>query len=62
MDDRLAACGHHLVPIRSIYRWHGTVHDEQEARGRCTPGRAWSTASPPVRAWGIRTRCPASSP
>ncbi|MFF0719185.1 divalent-cation tolerance protein CutA [Micromonospora sp. NPDC003816] len=32
VDDRLAACGHHLVPIRSIYRWQGTVHDEQEAR------------------------------
>lgn len=32
VDDRLAACGHNITPIRSIYRWQGTVHDEPEAR------------------------------
>ncbi len=32
VDDRLAACGHHLTPIRSIYRWQDSVHDEPEAR------------------------------
>jgi periplasmic divalent cation tolerance protein len=29
---RLVACGHHLTPIRSVYRWDGAVRDEQEAR------------------------------
>ena len=29
---RLCACGHNAVPIRSIYRWAGAVHDEVEAR------------------------------
>ncbi|GIJ27726.1 hypothetical protein Vqi01_28880 [Micromonospora qiuiae] len=32
VDDRLAACGHNLAQIRSIYRWQGSVHDEPEAR------------------------------
>lgn len=32
VDDRLAACGHTIGAIRSIYRWHGEVHDEPEAR------------------------------
>ncbi|MEQ4300415.1 divalent-cation tolerance protein CutA [Plantactinospora sp. B6F1] len=32
VDDRLAACGHNIAPIRSIYRWQGSVHDEPEAR------------------------------
>ncbi|MGK5441114.1 divalent-cation tolerance protein CutA [Micromonospora sp. URMC 105] len=32
VDDRLAACGHNVAPIRSIYRWQGSVHDEPEAR------------------------------
>jgi periplasmic divalent cation tolerance protein len=31
VDDRLAACGH-ILPVRSIYRWEGSVHDETEAR------------------------------
>lgn len=30
--DRLAACGHHITPIRSIYRWEGAIHDVHEAR------------------------------
>jgi periplasmic divalent cation tolerance protein len=30
--ERLAACGHHLAGVRSIYRWDGAVQDEQEAR------------------------------
>ena len=32
VDDRLVACGQHIAPIRSIYRWDGTIHDDQEAR------------------------------
>jgi periplasmic divalent cation tolerance protein len=32
VDDRLAACGHIIPVIRSIYRWEGSVHDETEAR------------------------------
>ena len=32
VEDRLAACGHLVEPIRSIYRWEGTVHDDAEAR------------------------------
>jgi len=30
--DRLAACGHNFKVIRSIYRWQGEVHDQEEAR------------------------------
>jgi periplasmic divalent cation tolerance protein len=30
--ERLAACGHLLGAIRSVYRWEGAVHDEPEAR------------------------------
>ncbi|HEX8627796.1 MAG TPA: divalent-cation tolerance protein CutA [Catenuloplanes sp.] len=29
---RLAACGHTISQIRSIYRWQGSVEDEAEAR------------------------------
>ena len=32
VEDRLAACGHLLHPIRSVYRWQGAVHDDAEAR------------------------------
>ena len=32
VDDRLAACGQNIAPIRSIYRWEGAVQDEGEAR------------------------------
>ena len=32
VEDRLAACGHLVEPIRSIYRWEGAVHDDAEAR------------------------------
>ena len=32
VEERLAACGHLLTPIRSLYRWEGAVHDEREAR------------------------------
>ena len=30
VEDRLAACGQHVVPIRSIYRWGGSVQDDRE--------------------------------
>ena len=32
VEERLAACGHILSPIRSVYRWDGAIHDEAEAR------------------------------
>ncbi len=32
VEERLAACGHHIASIRSVYRWEGAVHDESEAR------------------------------
>jgi periplasmic divalent cation tolerance protein len=32
IEERLAACGHTLAGIRSIYRWNGAVQDETEAR------------------------------
>lgn len=32
VEERLAACGQVLGPIRSVYRWQGDVHDEPEAR------------------------------
>ncbi|MFL6861606.1 MAG: divalent-cation tolerance protein CutA, partial [Allosphingosinicella sp.] len=32
VEERLAACANILGPIRSIYRWEGTVHDDAEAR------------------------------
>jgi periplasmic divalent cation tolerance protein len=32
VEDRLVACGQHIAPIRSIYRWDGTIHDDHEAR------------------------------
>ena len=32
VEERLAACGQLIEPIRSIYRWDGAVHDEAEAR------------------------------
>ena len=32
VTDRLAACGQNFANIRSIYRWHGAVEDEPEAR------------------------------
>jgi periplasmic divalent cation tolerance protein len=32
VEERLAACGHLLGMIRSVYRWEDAVHDEPEAR------------------------------
>ena len=32
VQERLAACGHLIGPIRSIYRWEGALNDEVEAR------------------------------
>ena len=32
VEERLAACGHQVSPIRSVYRWAGDVQDEPEAR------------------------------
>jgi periplasmic divalent cation tolerance protein len=32
VEDRLAACGQHLAPIRSIYRWNGIIEDDHEIR------------------------------
>ena len=32
VEDRLAACGHTISTIRSIYRWDDAIQDEPEAR------------------------------
>ncbi len=32
VEERLAACGHQIAAIRSVYRWEGAVHDDSEAR------------------------------
>ena len=32
VEDRLAACGQVLSPIRSIYRWDDAIQDEAEVR------------------------------
>jgi periplasmic divalent cation tolerance protein len=32
VEDRLAASGHNITPIRSIYRWQGHIYDKPEAR------------------------------
>lgn len=32
VEDRLAACGHNIAPIRAIYRWEGKIFDETQAR------------------------------
>ena len=32
VEERLAACGHVVGAIRSIYRWEGAIADEPEAR------------------------------
>jgi periplasmic divalent cation tolerance protein len=32
VERRLAACGHTVAAVRSIYRWQGAVEDEAEAR------------------------------
>ena len=32
VEERLAACGHQVSPIRSVYHWAGAVRDEPEAR------------------------------
>jgi periplasmic divalent cation tolerance protein len=32
IEDRLAACGQHIVQIHSVYRWQGEIEDADEAR------------------------------
>ena len=32
VEDRLAACGQHMMQIRSVYRWQGNIEDDPEAR------------------------------
>jgi periplasmic divalent cation tolerance protein len=32
VQERLAACGHQIPAIRSVYRWDGEVHEDAEAR------------------------------
>lgn len=32
IEDRLCACGHHITPIRSLYRWQGVIEDHPEVR------------------------------
>jgi periplasmic divalent cation tolerance protein len=32
IEDGLAACGQQSAPIRSIYRWDGSIRDDREVR------------------------------
>jgi periplasmic divalent cation tolerance protein len=32
VEERLAACGHQIDAIRSVYRWAGEIHVDAEAR------------------------------
>jgi periplasmic divalent cation tolerance protein len=32
LEARLVACGQHIAPIRSVYRWEGTIHNDHETR------------------------------
>ena len=32
VQERLVACGQHIAPVMSIYRWDGTIHDDSEMR------------------------------
>ncbi|HST67746.1 MAG TPA: divalent-cation tolerance protein CutA [Mycobacteriales bacterium] len=32
VEERLAACGHQIAAIRSVYRWDGEIQDDPEAR------------------------------
>jgi periplasmic divalent cation tolerance protein len=32
VEERLVACGQHVAPIRSVFRWDGAVREETEAR------------------------------
>lgn len=32
VEERLVACGQHVAPIRSVFRWDGAVQEEAEAR------------------------------
>lgn len=32
VEERLVACGQHITPIRSIYRWEGAIQDDPEVR------------------------------
>lgn len=30
--DRLVACGQHLTPVKSVYRWQGVIEESVETR------------------------------
>ncbi len=32
VEERWCACAQLITPVRSIYRWEGTVHDDAEVR------------------------------
>jgi periplasmic divalent cation tolerance protein len=32
IEDGLAASAHNFAPIRSVYRWHGEIHERTEGR------------------------------
>jgi periplasmic divalent cation tolerance protein len=32
VHDRLVACGQHLTPVRSVYRWRGAIEESVETR------------------------------
>ncbi|MEU2014344.1 divalent cation tolerance protein CutA, partial [Nocardia sp. NPDC019302] len=30
VEDKLAACGNLIPGVRSVYRWEGAIHDDQQ--------------------------------
>ena len=62
VEDRLVACGQHIVPIRSVYRWDGKTMMITRPGGSCIPAPAWSSKSSIAPARHTRTTWPAFSP
>lgn len=40
VDDRLCSSAHNFAPVRSVYRWKGTVHERHEGRASLHTQRA----------------------
>jgi uncharacterized protein involved in tolerance to divalent cations len=62
VTDRLCASGHNFAPIRTIYRWHGQVHDTTEGRVALRTRRSLLPQPWTAPSGSTPTRCPASSP
>ena len=62
VEDRLVACGQHIAPIRSIYRWDGTIHDDREMRVALHTRTSLVQKSSTAPDRHTHTTCPAFSP